>query len=241
MLVLRAVRYFGWTLIGSSVLLLLYVAYLLWFTGLSTSGAQNELAETWSQMVLDERNPTFVPVDIDLDTGHARPTEVQEPAQEPDQRETGADGREEVPDLAFAALWFERDGERIVQDDPLFVLHDVDLETLKSGPGHYPDSVGPGQDGNFAVAGHRTTYGAPFRNISELQVGDTIHVMDRDGIEHVYTFADSRVVQPNEMWVVQHPDPLQKDKPTLTLTTCHPLFSAAQRLVVWATYERQVT
>jgi sortase A len=137
------------------------------------------------------------------------------------------------PGDAYAVLWFERDGEPIVVDEPLYVVSGVSLDDLRAGPGHYPDTAAPGDEGNVGIAGHRTTYGAPFWALDELTAGDTIHVVDRAGEEWVYEYVEQRVVTPQDTWVVDEQDPLDSGAPTITLTTCHPRFSAAQRLIAW--------
>ena len=213
----RVVRWFGWLLIVSGAVVLLYVVYLLWFTGLETERAQRELAETWALTVPDGPvvggQPDAPPDEVDQDG-------------EVDQDEEVALGE------AFAALWFERDGERIISDDALFVVSGATLQLLRSGPGHYPLSDRPGGAGNLAIAGHRTTYGAPFWSVDVLTEGDTIHVVDRQGSEWVYAYREQRIVAPTDVWVLGE-DPLGSGAPTITLTTCHPRGSAAQRLIVW--------
>ncbi|TVP62327.1 MAG: class E sortase [Nitriliruptor sp.] len=210
------VRGVGWLLVVSGAVVLLYVVYLLWFTGLETERAQRGLAETWSLTVSD------VPVAGD------------QPDERPDQVESDQVEEEEEVALgdAFAALWFERDGERIVDDDVLYVVSGATLQLLRSGPGHYPLSDRPGGAGNLAIAGHRTTYGSPFWSVDVLTEGDTIHVVDRQGREWVYAYREQRIVAPTDVWVVGE-DPLGSGAPTITLTTCHPRGSAAQRLIVW--------
>ena len=208
--VTRVVRGIGWTLIVSGATVLLYVVYLLWFTGIETERSQRELQEFWADTISVPEGPQ------DLE-----PVEPPPPAPPP--VEVGE---------AYAALWFERDGERIVNDEILFVVEGVTLDMLRLGPGHYPMSDVPGGAGNFAIAGHRTTYGAPFWGLDELTEGDTIHVVDRDGREWVYRFVEQRVVQPTDVWVVGE-DPLDSGEPMITLTTCHPRYSAAQRLIAW--------
>jgi sortase A len=205
--VARVVRGIGWLLVVSGSVVLLYVVYLMWFTNLGTDQAQRDMAEAW---------------ELDL---QSRAEAAENSAEE--------DGDEDLdPGSAYAMLWFERDGEPVVTDDPYFVVSGVTLDDLRAGPGHYPESAPPGGDGNFAVAGHRTTYGAPFWSLDELQEGDTIHVVDLDGEEWVYEFTEQRVVSPADTWVVGE-DPLETGEPTITLTTCHPRFSAAQRLIAW--------
>jgi sortase A len=203
----RVIRGVGWLMVVSGSIVLLYVVYLMWFTNLGTDQAQREFAESWE-------------------------TEIQSRAEAAETSDDEDDDEDLDPGSAYAMLWFERDGEPVVTDDPYYVVHGVTLDDLRAGPGYYPESERPGGDGNFAIAGHRTTYGAPFWSLDELQEGDTIHVVDRDGEEWVYEFTEQRVVAPSDTWVVGE-DPLDNGAPTITLTTCHPRFSAAQRLIVW--------
>lgn len=213
----KVARTAGWTLIATGVLVLLYVVYLLFFTGLTTSQAQRDLLEQW-----------------ELDHGPVEATAL--PAEPRPDDPDGAPATEPVdPGDAYAVLWFERPGsdERPVHDEPLFVVEGVRLDDLRRGPGHYPETAAPGEPGNFAVAGHRTTYGQPFYDLDALEPGDEIHVVDRQRREHVYEVVEQRIVAPGDVWVVGD-DPLGTGRPTLTLTTCHPRFSAAQRLIVFA-------
>lgn len=108
--------------------------------------------------------------------------------------------------------------------------------------GHYPNTAGPGQTGNFALAGHRNTHGEPFRYINRLRTGDTIRIRTRD---REYTYVVDQVLArtaPRDTGVIQ-PVPRSLVKPSygysdpgsyLTLTTCTPEFSSAYRLIVWA-------
>ena len=212
----RLVRWSGWVLIATGVVILLYLAYLMFYTNLITERAQGQLLEQWQL----ERGP------IDTDAVTPAPDTPAEPDTE--------DAPVEVGD-AYAVMWFERPDSdvRPVHADPLFVVEGIDPEILKQGPGHYPDTAAPGRPGNFAVAGHRTTYGAPFYHLDQLRTGDEIHVVDRQQQTWVYRVTETRVVLPDETWVVG-PDPLQTGSPVLTLTTCEPRFSAAKRLIVFA-------
>ena len=100
--------------------------------------------------------------------------------------------------------------------------------TLNQGPGHMPWTPLPGQPGNAVISGHRTTYGAPFYDLDLLEPGDVIEVETAIGV-HEYTVRETIIVTANDVWVT---DP--KPGAWLTLTTCHPKFSAAQRLIVQA-------
>lgn len=218
----RALRVVGWTLIAAGALVLLYVAYALWFTGLETERAQEGLQAQWEERVAVGAGDDAAP---EIDVGGA------------DEPDAGGDAPQEsvVDEGAVAKLEFRRPGadEHPVTDEPLFVVDGVGYDDLTRGPGHYPHSALPGEAGNFAVAGHRTTYGAPFFSLDELEAGDRIRVTDRSGRQHVYEFAARRVVGPDEAWVLGD-DPLDTGRPVLTLTTCHPRFSAAERLIVFA-------
>jgi sortase A len=108
------------------------------------------------------------------------------------------------------------------------VFSGVDRQTLKSGPGHMEWTPLPGQPGNAVISGHRTTYGRPFYDLDQLVAGDRIEVESQAGV-HGYEVREVLIVQPTDVWVTD-------DRPGgwLTLTTCHPKFSARERLVIVA-------
>ncbi|WP_180903553.1 class E sortase [Nonomuraea indica] len=114
------------------------------------------------------------------------------------------------------------------------VIEGVSPEHLKKGPGHYPGTALPGQIGNFVVSGHRTTYGAPFNEIDKLRPGDEI-VVDAREARYTYRVTRQHIVQPTALEVVEPVPGKPGRRPrraSITLTTCHPEYSAAQRLVV---------
>jgi sortase A len=108
------------------------------------------------------------------------------------------------------------------------VVEGVEVEHLKKGPGHYPETAMPGQRGNMVVSGHRTTYGAPFYRLDELRVGDEIVVVDGVG-SYQYRVTESKIVRPTDLGVIA-----PSSDARLTLTTCHPRSSARQRLIIVA-------
>jgi sortase A len=103
---------------------------------------------------------------------------------------------------------------------------------LRKGPGHYPGTPLPGLHGTVAIAGHRTTYGAPFHDIDKLDPGDRIELAMPYG-RFEYRIERTRIVPPTALWVTNH---VGYDR--LILSACHPLYSAAQRIVVFAELER---
>jgi len=115
-------------------------------------------------------------------------------------------------------------------------LEGVSPADLAKGPGHYPGTAMPGEVGNTVFSGHRTTYGGPFNRLDELAPGDQI-LVDTATATHVYRMTGSKVVLPTDVSVIA-PVPgkpgAKPKKARLTLTTCHPKFSAAYRLIVFA-------
>lgn len=101
-----------------------------------------------------------------------------------------------------------------------------DLESLKKGPGHIPGTAYPGEPGNMVISGHRTTYGAPFRNIDRLEPGDEI-ILETGEAEFVYRVDGKEVVPPGDLSILE-----QSPEPRVTLTSCHPWYSDVTRIVV---------
>src|SRR3954465_6652708 len=139
--------------------------------------------------------------------------------------------------LAFLARSLKRhstDGEavgriRIPRIGASFVVvKGTDPGDLRKGPGAYPQTPLPGAPGTVAIAGHRTTYGAPFRHIDRLRQGNTITVSMPYG-RFTYRVESKRIVGPNAMWVIN-----RKSYDRLVLSACPPLYSAAKRIVVFA-------
>jgi sortase A len=118
-------------------------------------------------------------------------------------------------------------------DRSYFMVEGVDGASLRKGPGHYPDTPLPGERGTVAVAGHRTTYLAPFRTIDRMERGDPVVASMPYG-RFVYRVERTRIVDPKALWVKRR---VRYDR--LILTACHPLYSAAQRIVVFARFARR--
>jgi sortase A len=145
---------------------------------------------------------------------------------------------------------FESPPARVIQKRPLpgdsvarieipaigvreFVVEGTDTESLRKGPGHYPETPLPGERGTSAIAGHRTTYGAPFRNVDQLDRGDSIRI-DLPTGRYVYRVESTKIVEPTDLSVLD-----RKRYDRLVLSACHPLYSAAQRIIVFARLVRR--
>jgi sortase A len=115
------------------------------------------------------------------------------------------------------------------------VVEGITPSALRAGAGHYPQTSLPCEGGNVGIAGHRTTYGRPFGNLDQLKPGDTIELTTPIG-GCVYQVSKAPyVVAPTDLGVI---DPTGER--SLTMTTCHPKGSAAQRLVIRATWTKDL-
>ncbi len=199
-----ALRGIGQTLITAGLVILLFVVYELYFTGLETAREQTALAGE-IEALWGRGGGSFTAPEDEL---------------------------EPIPiGSGLAVLRIPRFG----RDWANVVVEGVQVDDLKRGPGHYPNTALPGRIGNFVVSGHRTTYGAPFNRVDELRAGDPIVVETRDRW-YTYRVTTSEIVPPTAIEVT-YPVPKQRDaKPTIariTLTSCHPKYSARQRIVVY--------
>jgi len=114
-----------------------------------------------------------------------------------------------------------------------YVVEGTDVDSLRKGPGHYPETPLPGEPGTAAIAGHRTTYGAPFRNIDELRHGQVITIDMPDG-HFVYRVEQTKVVDDQDLSVLD-----KVGYQRLVLSACHPLYSAAERIIVFSKLVRR--
>jgi sortase A len=199
----RAIAAFGRTLVTVGLLILLFVAFQLWGTGLVTARAQDDMRNEFEDALEQVSAPTTSP------TTRPAPTTTTLPAIPASGEWIGTI---RIPKIGLDKIFVEGTG----RDD------------LKKGPGHYPGTPLPGQVGNAAIAGHRTTYGQPFFDLDRLEPGDQIITTSVVG-EYTYEVREKLVVAPTDVYVVDNTDDAQ-----LTLTTCNPKFSASERLVIKA-------
>ena len=205
----------GRVLITLGLLILLFVAYQLWGTGIYTARAQNKLESSFQQALQASGSTSgSTTTTRPGPTPATAPVPITVPAAPPSVPEGDAVGHIVIPKIGVDA----------------YVVQGTNDSDLRKGPGHYPSTPYPGQRGNAAIAGHRTTYGAPFGDLDQLENGDTVEVTTLQGTFQYRVF-DSVVVDPTDFEVL-NPDPARAA--TLTLTTCNPKYSASQRLIVKA-------
>jgi len=244
----------GRTLIGAGTLILLFVLYQLYGTALQEIQAQQDLKEDFNAALVEQRGDQAADVSLEevilpesltsasvqtaavvdrsteasaarIRSGDLGTTQVVDLSNLPDEvlnREAGPPPPPPEEGDGIAQIRIPRIGLTKT------VVEGVATESLRKGPGHYPGTPLPGQQGNSAIAGHRTTYGAPFNRLDELEENDLIYVTTVQG-SFVYRVAEKLIVEPKDVYVL---DATEDNR--LTLTTCHPIYSARQRLIIVA-------
>ena len=178
--------------ITTGIVVLLFVGYQLWGTGLQEASAQNSLGDDFDSLLNDVEidfptittttSTTVAPVETTAAPATTTTTTTTIPA---------AGGTIPVADQELAEALFREGGEAVARIEipnievSKVVVEGVQVEDLRNGPGHYRATVFPGQEGNSGIAGHRTTYGAPFNRIDELLPGTEFTVTTVQG-EHTY-------------------------------------------------------
>ncbi len=204
----------GRVLLTGGLLLLLFVAYQLWGTGVYQDQAQHDLERQFQHSL--QTAPSSGPSTTSPAGASTTTTPLPAPS-----------AGDAVASLRVPKIGLEQ-----------FVIEGVGVPDLRRGPGHYPTTALPGQAGNAAIAGHRTTYGAPFGDLDQLAPGDDIYVRTAQGSFHYRVIRDGVfVVKPTALDVLDdEPDPNHpgQSRALLTLTTCNPKYSASQRLIVRA-------
>jgi sortase A len=222
----------GRVLIWTGSIVLLFVAYQLWGTNIAEARAQDDLQSEFEDR-LAGLTAEAQAVDADEPTRTAATITTEAPVSD-EEPVAGRPTTTTITTTAIAPPPPPDDGEAVARivipaiDVDKIVVEGTSRSDLRTGPGHYPGTPMPGQPGNAAIAGHRTTYGAPFNRVDELQPGDEILVTTLQG-SFTYEVSDLQIVSPSQVEVVE-----DQGDDRLTLTSCHPQFSARQRIVVSA-------
>ncbi|WP_229384770.1 class E sortase [Microbacterium allomyrinae] len=215
----------GELLITAGVIVLLYVAWQLWLGdmiyGAERNATGHELSEEWA-----EAYEPPVASETAEPTDPAAPVTAPPPVlAEPADAET------------FALMRIPRFGSDYAVPMAGGTSRARTLDPI--GIGHYPGTKMPGEVGNFAVAAHRTTWGKPFNRIAELHVGDAIVIETQEGW-YTYRFRTLEYVTPDEVEVLL-PVPQAMNVPAgtayITMTSCSPMFSLAERIVAYGVFE----
>ena len=219
----KTIREIGWDLITAGLVVLLFVVYQLWGTGFAEAASQAKLKKQF---------------DSPAATAAASVTATGNTSSAGSGTTGGGGDASTIGGAAAVPVAGPPEGSAIAFLDipkinvEKYVVQGVADSDLSEGPGHYPNTPMPGQPGNVAIAGHRTTYGAPFFDLNELQPGDDIYITVYTGTEQtkfLYVVSSSEVVKPTDVGVI---GPTTDNQ--LTLTTCNPRYEATTRLIVVA-------
>ncbi len=200
----------GRSLIVIGALTLLFVAFQLWGTGFVQAQEQDALKDEIEQQLAGSEHDRAGDAGATATTTSTSSTTTALSSPAPGAGE--ALGVLEIPAVGVDQA----------------IVEGVDRDSLRKGPGHYPHSPLPGHAGNVSIAGHRTTYGAPFFDLDRLAPGDEIHVETLEG-RFTYVVREQLVTAPDDVSVIS-----ATEDDRLTLTTCNPKYSAAERLIVVA-------
>lgn len=216
----------GEILITGGVLILLFLGWQLWFNDLVFGASQHATAEELSDQW--DEDFTATPTPSATDDPDAAPADPGEPVV----MATPA------ADATFANLIIPRLGDDYKRPIAEGVGAAV-LNNAKLGMGHYVQTALPGAIGNFALASHRTAYGGAFHNLPDLVIGDSIYVETADGW-YRYVFRNLEYVRASGVGVIL-PVPQQAGtapaERLITLTTCNPLLSSAERVIAYGVYD----
>lgn len=211
------VQIIGELLITAGVILLLFVAWELWWTNIEANASQQKAVSEFSQQFQGPVDPTAPEAPADF----GEPVVLAVPPSQ------GA---------VFGIAYIPRFGENYSR--PLVEgVSPAELDTL--GLGRYESSTMPGGVGNFAVAGHRQTHGAVLDAIHTLVPGDKIYVQTKDGY-YTYVFRNNQIVMPTRgdvlLPVPTQPDAVATER-ILTMTSCNPRFGAEERIIAYSVME----
>lgn len=235
--VARALGAVGRVLITLGTLILAFVVYQLWGTNLHEASSQRQLDRQFAAMLASRPTTPTAPASVVAPPSTAEPSPTTPDVFAPSSTPPTAPATTTAPPTSPPAT-APPDLDRPPTGDPVArieipaigvdktVVQGVEVPELKRAPGHYPDTPLPGQAGNVGIAGHRTTYGAPFGRIDQLEPGDEVTVTTLQG-RFTYQVDGTTIVAPSEVSVLD-----ARGDNRLTLTSCHPKYSARQRIVV---------
>jgi sortase A len=232
---LSVIGVLGELLITAGVLVMLFLGWQLWWNDAIMAKEQSNAASEISQDWIEQDRLAQAESEASADTA-----EPDAAAETPGATDFGEPIVADAPGnaSAFAVLYIPRFGADYHRTVAEGTGHDV-LNSTRLGIGHYPDTQMPGEVGNFAVAAHRSAYGGGMHLINELQLGDAIYVQTADGY-YTYRYRDMEYVSPETVDVIapvpNAPDAAAVDR-LITLTSCNPLYSTAERIIAYGVFE----
>jgi LPXTG-site transpeptidase (sortase) family protein len=220
---IKILRIFLYIFIAVGLCLIFWPVYTNF---IASRGVSDELSE-WEEESQDNAGEETVILEDQEQGIDANSTEVED--------------SEDVPIMDFSPDGLDIEAESELTAEDFFpmkitipkieleyvVLEGTDSVTLKKGAGHESVTPLPGEEGRCTISGHRTTYGAPFNRVDELEEGDLIYLETQDNKSYVYAVTALEIVKPTDVWILE-----STGKEELLLTTCHPKYSARTRLII---------
>lgn len=244
----KILKHFGQWSFGIGALVVAFLGFQLWGTAIVEDSAQQQLAKDFAELtevfqpeLASEAEAESVEA-TDSDTDSDGESSPGDEAGKKSVESNNRVGASIAPDLAPSEMPLEGEPIGIIRIPTIgldkVMVQGVGLDELRDGPGHYSGSPLPGQRGNSAIAGHRTTYGAPFGDLDLLNPGDVIEVETFQGLFEYEVLPQQSesgrdlghfIVGPSDTYVIE-----DYGDNRLTLTACHPKYTANERIVVHA-------
>ncbi|MCL5073295.1 MAG: class E sortase [Actinobacteria bacterium] len=231
----KTLRYLGIALIVIGIIIIAYPSY----TNFVMKRRESDVLNSWeNQIGLSKTAQSTAQTTTDTLTGNdtqstdrSGNTIQSQATQSSDQSQSGETGASVGPfDLSTQVIPGATFKITIPKINSSWVGYEgTNIPSLKRGPGHYIGTADPGELGTCVIAGHRTTYGAPFNRVDELVNGDQIIIETMDGRQFIYLVTGKMEVLPNDLSAIK-----PTEYASLILTTCTPKYYAKRRLLIFA-------
>ena len=227
----KTLRYLGIALIVVGICIIAYPFY----TNFIMQSREDDIMNSWENQI--NLNTTTQATTTDTligndtqatdESGNTGPSQITQSGDQPQSSETTSIGPTDLSQQVIPGATFKITIPKI--NSSWVGYEGTNIPSLKRGPGHYIVTPNPGELGTCIIAGHRTTYGAPFNRVDQLVEGDQIIIETLDGKQFIYLVTGQMAVLPDDLSALT-----QTEYASLILTTCHPKFHATRRLLIFA-------
>jgi len=228
----KTLRYLGIALIAVGIVILAYPFY----TNFVMETREDDIMNSWENQIISgtttqattTETPTGNDTQVTDESGNTSQSQTTQSGDQSQSGETTFVGQANLSQQVIPGATFKITIPKI--NSSWVGYEGTNIPSLKRGPGHYIVTPKPGELGTCVIAGHRTTYGAPFNRVDQLVNGDSIIIETPDGKQFIYLVTGEMEVLPNDLSAI-----VQTEYASLILTTCTPKYRATRRLLVFAT------